>query len=164
MISLRALEPEDIDILYIAENEMPTWKCSNSSVPYSRELLRQYILSTTGDIYTDKQVRMVICHDDKPIGLADLTDFDPKNLRAEVGIMLLKEQRGKRFAAEALSLLAEYATDIIHLHQLYAIIPADNTASLELFRSCKFSNERPLSDWIFTGKGYIDAVFMQRIL
>lgn len=164
MITLRALEPEDIDILYRAENEMAIWNRGCTNEPYSRELLRQYVLSTTGDIYTDKQVRMVICNDDVPVGLVDLTDFDPKNQRAEVGIMMLPEFRGKGFASEALSLISNYARDIIHLHQIYAIIPSDNPASLALFRSNGFANERLLADWICYGSNYGDAVLMQRFI
>lgn len=164
MITLRALEPEDIEILYKAENEKSIWNRGYTNVPFSRELLRQYVLSTTGDIYTDKQVRMVICNDETPIGLVDLADFDPKNLRAEIGIMMLPEYRGLGYAPEALSLMADYARDIIHLHQIYAIIPTDNSASLALFRSNGFANERLLADWIYYGSSYGDAIFMQLFL
>ena len=59
-ISLRALEPEDLDLLYRIENDDALWGVGITNVPYSRFLLHEFLSSSTGDIYTDKQVRLVI--------------------------------------------------------------------------------------------------------
>lgn len=50
-IYLRAVEPEDMDIMYEMENDPSMWDISNFTVPYSRYVLRQYIL----------KVRSVMC-------------------------------------------------------------------------------------------------------
>lgn len=42
-IYLRAVEPEDIDIMYEMENDPLMWDISSFTVPYSRYVLRQYI-------------------------------------------------------------------------------------------------------------------------
>ena len=42
-VRLRALEPEDLDFLYTTENDTNFWKVSNTQVPFSRFLLKQYI-------------------------------------------------------------------------------------------------------------------------
>ena len=41
-IYLRAVEPEDLDIMYEMENDPSMWDISNFTVPYSRYVLRQY--------------------------------------------------------------------------------------------------------------------------
>ena len=42
-IYLRAVEPEDMDIMYEMENDPSMWDISNFTVPYSRYVLRQHL-------------------------------------------------------------------------------------------------------------------------
>ena len=42
-IHLRALEPEDLDILYHSENDSSLWQYGSTLVPYSRFTLREYL-------------------------------------------------------------------------------------------------------------------------
>ncbi|MDR2025972.1 MAG: GNAT family N-acetyltransferase, partial [Prevotellaceae bacterium] len=58
-VRLRALEPSDIDLLYVWENDPATWTVGESIAPYSRFELEKYILSE-GDIYANKQLRLMI--------------------------------------------------------------------------------------------------------
>lgn len=55
VVRLRALEPEDLDLLYTIENDRELWNIGNTNMPYSRFFLHEYIASVSGDIYTDKQ-------------------------------------------------------------------------------------------------------------
>jgi diamine N-acetyltransferase len=41
-ISLRALEPEDLEFLYALENNETDWEVSNTQAPFSKYLLKQY--------------------------------------------------------------------------------------------------------------------------
>ena len=45
-ITLRALEPADVDLLYKWENDTSIWKVSNTLVPFSKHILEQYIRNT----------------------------------------------------------------------------------------------------------------------
>ena len=54
-IYLRAVEPEDMDIMYEMENDPSMWDISNFTVPYSRYVLRQYIEGSQCDVFADKQ-------------------------------------------------------------------------------------------------------------
>lgn len=164
-IRLRAMEPEDIDLLYSIENLQHEWYNGATTMPYSRDVLRQYILSTTGDIFIDKQLRLIIeTTDGAPVGLIDLTSFDPKNLHAEVGIAILPSHRHKGIASQALCQLEEYAGHTIHLHQLYAIVPDINNYSLQLFKKRGFKVVANLQDWLFDGKNYQNAQLLQKII
>lgn len=42
-VRLRALEPEDIDVLYKWENDTRIWKMSNTVAPFSKYVLRRFI-------------------------------------------------------------------------------------------------------------------------
>ena len=59
-IYLRAVEPEDMDIMYEMENDPSMWDISNFTVPYSRYVLRQYIEGSQCDVFADKQLRLMI--------------------------------------------------------------------------------------------------------
>ncbi len=161
-ISLRALEPDDLDFLYDIENDIEHWDIVNTTMPYSRDFLQQYILTSTGDIYRDKQVRLIITCNDDTVGIVDLSSFDPKNQRAEVGIIVKKEWQNKDVATEALHLLYNYCRNVIHLHSLYAIIPEDNTVSLKLFQKCHFDITGKLKDWLYNGRSYRNAFILQK--
>ena len=50
-VSLRAVEPKDIDLLFDLENDVSLWKYSNRLQPYSRDLLQKYIANVHKDIF-----------------------------------------------------------------------------------------------------------------
>ena len=88
-VLLRALEPEDLDMLYQIENNRQLWDVGMTNVPYSRYALHDYIAHASVDIYTDKQVRLMIENQQGTIvGIVDIVDFNPQHLRAEVGIFI----------------------------------------------------------------------------
>lgn len=59
-IKLRAVEPEDLDLLYSWENETTLWIHGNTLAPYSKLVLRQYINDALEmDIYQSKQLRLI---------------------------------------------------------------------------------------------------------
>lgn len=165
-MTLRACEPEDLDIMYQIENDSCLWEISSITVPYSRYTLKQYIGSSQNDIFADKQLRLMIIHktDQRVIGVADLTDFDPLHNRAAVGIIILKEYRLKGYAKQTLDILCKYAFDFLHMHQLYAFIPVDNAASINLFENSGFKCKSILKEWLQTNNSnYKDAYLLQRI-
>ena len=57
---LRALEPDDLDILYDTENDKSLWKYSNTSSPFSKHSLKKFIENSHLDIIEQKQVRLVL--------------------------------------------------------------------------------------------------------
>jgi len=164
-IFLRAMEPEDLDLFYQMENDPAFWEISSFTVPYSRYVLTQYMENSANDMYADKQLRLMITRqsDLAVLGTIDLTDFIPHHSRAAVGIAILTEHRGNGYAKDALSLLSEYAFGFLHLKQLYAHVPIDNKASLNLFATCGFLESGIMKEWIQTGEGYKDVVMMQLI-
>lgn len=164
-VRLRAMEPEDLDDLYKIENDMSLWNVGVTNVPYSRYMLHEYIASSSGDIYADKQVRMIICGcGDEVVGIVDVTDFDPRHQRAELGIVVRRPFRGKGYAQATVEEVKRYAADFLHLHQLYVYVDCNNPAALEVFEKCGFVRSASLKDWLFDGSRYRNAELMQYFL
>ena len=163
-ITLRAIEPEDLDLLYRIENDKEMWNVSTSNVPYSRYLLHDYVASCKNDIYTDRQVRMMVENSEgEVVGVADLVNFDPANCRAEVGLIVLNRYRQQGYGAAILESLADYARRILHLHQLYAYVDGLNVASLRLFEKAGYQVCAKIPDWLFDGAKYRDSVLLQYV-
>ena len=149
-VRLRAMEPEDLEIMYAMENDPQTWDVTNFSVPYSKYVLKQYMENSRRE-------------DDAVVGTIDITDFAPMHSRGEVGIAVRKEYQGNGYASDALKLLCDYAFGFLFLKQLIVHVAADNEVSLRLFGSCGFVQCGLLKEWWFTGGKFKDVVLMQRI-
>lgn len=170
IIKLRKLEPSDLPFLYQWENDASVWADGSNRNPLSQQDLRDYIESTTGDIYKDGQLRLVIhsssesvCQqsglsgeaglssispqDGLTLGCIDLFDFDPRNRRAAIGMYLAPQYRGQGIGREAVRLLEEYAFGFLHLRIIYAIISTSNTACSELYRQAGYTPSSVLPSW-----------------
>lgn len=165
-IYLRALEPEDLSFVYEVENNESIWEVSNTQTPYSRFLIKQYLENAHQDIYQAKQLRLAICKNNsfKAIGLVDLFDFDPKNNRAGIGIVIQNpEDRNQGIGEESLQLLINYCFKQLNLHQLFANIGANNEASLQLFAKFDFQRIGLKKDWNFHQGNFYDEYLYQLI-
>jgi len=166
-VYLRALEPDDLDFIYRLENDESVWEISHTQTPYSRFLIRQYLEQAHQDIYEAKQLRLAICKNDsfEAIGLIDLFDFDPKNQRAGIGILIQNTaHRQQGIGSEALRLLIGYAKERLALHQLYANIAVDNTASISLFTTFGFQLVGLKKEWNYQNGVYTDEALYQCLL
>jgi diamine N-acetyltransferase len=165
-IVLRALEPTDLDYLYKWENDTALWVVSDTVAPYSREALWQYLENYTGDIYSERQLRLMItlANNGTPIGTIDFLNFDPFNNRAELGLFIVEDYRGKGLGRLALQRLTAYARDHIGLRQLYVYIALNNTVCLNLFESFGYRHAGVLESWVKRGGSYCDVAVMQMIL
>ncbi len=164
-IFLRAVEPEDLDLMYDLENDPEMWFVSSFVEPYSRKALWEYIEESSNDVFADKQLRLMIVlrETNATVGTIDLDNFDPRHSRAGVGIALHRDARGRGIAAQALTLLEEYAFRFLRIHQLYAYIPLGNAASLKLFETSGFRQTAVLEDWIALQEGYGHVAIFQKI-
>lgn len=160
---LRAPEPEDLDVLFNMENDTSLWIASGNAVPYSRYQIKKYILQSQHDFYTDRQIRFMIVREADSViaGSIDLTDIDPYNGRAEIGIALLSEYRGQGIASAALKIVSEYAKKMLRLRQLFCHIPFDNKQSIKLFTSNGFIKSGRLKDWLVKDEAYNDVLILQ---
>ena len=160
-IYLRALEPEDLEFIHTIENDESLWELSNTTTPYSKFLIRQYLEHSHKDIFEVKQLRLVISdYEEKALGMIDLFDFDFKNSRAGVGILVKETQdRQLGYGKEALQLLINYSFTHLGLHQLYCNISEENMASIKLFTSQGFNKIGLKEDW-----NYVDGTYKNEFI
>ena len=161
---LRALEPEDLELMYGWENDMQIWRVSGTIAPFSRHVLSRLIEEQQFDIYATRQMRLVIEHDGQAVGAVDLFEFDPHNRRAGVGIIVDSQHRAQGLGYDALKALEQYARQTLHLHQLWCSVTVDNEASLKLFRKAGYVECGLRREWILTSDGALDEILMQKIL
>lgn len=148
-IYLRALEKADLETLYACENNMAVWKVSNTQTPFSKHVLEQYLDMAHLDIYTNKQLRLMICLDDlgTAVGTIDLFEFDPAHGRLGVGVLIFEEFRNKGYAFDALHCLKTYAFETLLVNQLFCNISASNRESISLFEKLGFKNTGVKKKW-----------------
>ena len=161
MIKLRKIEPSDLPFLYQWENDATMWADSDTHNPLSRHDLHQYIENTTGDIYRDGQLRLIIEDSQlstKIVGCIDLFDFDARNRKAAIGMYIAPEARGKGVGKQAVQLLLDYAFGFLHLRMVYAIISVHNVACSHIYEQMGYLPSSLLKDWTLEG----DAILWQK--
>ncbi len=164
-IYLRALEPEDLEFIHAIENDESIWEISNTQTPYSKFLIKQYLEHSQKDIFEVKQLRLVISsYKEESLGLIDLFDFDFKNGRAGIGILVKAlEDRKKGYGSEALQLLVNYSFAHLGLHQLYCNISEENEASIKLFEKQGFKKIGLKKEWNYVDGSYKNEYLFQLI-
>ncbi len=165
-VYLRALEPEDLSFLYEIENDESLWEVSNTQTPYSKWLLKNYLENSHQDIYEAKQLRLAIVENTTEIllGLIDLYDYDPKNSRVGLGIVVKNESlRNKGYGTESVKLLLGYAFQVLNVHQIYVNVAETNSASIRLFSNFGFQKVGIKKHWNKVGSVYVDEILYQLI-
>ena len=165
-IRLRALEPEDLELLYKWENNESYWTISNTVSPFSKYTLKRYLENSHKNIYETGQLRLMIDHieDKVTIGTIDLFDFDPFHKRTGLGILIAVESyRRKGYASMSLKCLINYCFKTLQLHQLFCNILENNTESMDLFMKQGFIKSGIKKEWILTSEGYLDEYMFQLI-
>ena len=167
-VKLRALEPDDADLLYSWENDTSIWDVSNTIAPFSRFQLEEYVINSQQDIFSTKQLRLMVVliepdEKEKPVGTIDLFDFDPLHHRAGVGILIREPYRDKGYALDAMQIFIKYAFATLRLHQLYCNISPQNIFSLKLFEKLGFVNCGIKKEWMNDGQKWLDEWMFQLI-
>lgn len=165
-IYLRALESTDLELLYSSENNTSIWKVSNTLTPFSKDILELYLHSAHQDIYTNKQLRLMISlnHNHTPIGTIDLFEFEPMHLRVGVGVLIFEEFRKKGYAFEAIELVKKYVQETLLLNQIFCNISISNKESIALFEKCNFKMVGVKKSWNQIAKNQFEDEVMYQLV
>jgi diamine N-acetyltransferase len=162
---LRALEPSDVELLYLWENDPEVWRVGGTTSPLSYQRIAQFVEEQSYDLYTTKQMRLVVECEGIAVGTLDIFDFDPQHLRFGIGILIYApEARRKGYARAAIEAVKTYARDTLVLRQIWASVAADNEASIALFEGCGFELCGRRRAWLRHHDGYTDQLEYQFIL
>ena len=165
-IYLRALESSDLELLYVSENDTSIWNVSNTITPFSKDVLELYLNSAHQDIYTNRQLRLMICLNQKhtPIGTIDLFEFEPLHLRVGVGILIFEEFRKKGHASETIDLIKKYTYQTLMMHQLFCNISSSNKESISLFEKNGFQKIGIKKQWNKISKNKFEDELMYQLI
>ncbi len=163
-VSLRAVEPADVDTLFLWENQPETARASLAAdAPVSHFQLWQYAQQPPASPLQAGEMRLVIMADGAAAGTIDLCDVSARHGRAFVGVFVAPEMRRRGVASAALQALIAYCREL-GLHQLAAIVEKGNEPSMRLFASAGFRTSGRLRSWIKHGRQYADAIVLQLML
>ena len=154
-VTLRAPEPEDLELLYTIENDCDTWDICSARVNYSRYAIKQYLAQQPQEITTT----------DEAVGLIDLTSYSATHRSAEIGITLLREHRGKGYGRSAIKAMERYAKEALNLRMIYAHTLADrNSVAKNMFLHSGYIPVAVLPEWHFCNGEYVDLTVFKKNL
>ena len=165
-LRLRAVEPADACYMYGVENDPSQWIGSDITAPMSAHVLRDYAETYDADPIRSGQLRLMAEETitGRTIGIIDLYRISPIDRSAMTGIYVDSTVRRQGYAREMLRLIECYARDILCLHQLNALILADNTGSRRLFETAGYNHTATLRDWKRAAGRYYDVAVYQCLL
>lgn len=162
---LRAVEPSDVEVMYLWENDPEVWRVSGTTEPLSHARLVRFVEEQSYDIYATRQLRLIVEAEGIAVGALDIFDFDPRHLRFGIGILIYAaEHRRCGYARAAIAAVADYARNRLGLKQIWASVVADNEASIRLFEQCGFERCGERKEWLRTADGYVNQYDYQLIL
>ena len=133
-VSLRKADFSDIEFLWYLRNQPDVYKYFRQARPVEWQ---EHILWITPVIlgFSNKEL-FVIENSKKPVGQIRIDYLNPKE--AEISISILKEFRGRGFAAAAVRLAAATTKKQGRKQRLTAEVHKKNIASQELFKKLNF--------------------------
>ena len=162
---IRALEPGDIEPMYIWENDPEIWRIGANTAYVSKARLARFIEEQNYDIYATHQMRLAIEAEGKIVGSVDIMEFDPQHLRFALGILIYdKSERRKGYAREVIEAIKNYGLITLNIKQIWVEIDDFNKASIALFESCGFQRCGVRKEWVQYGGKFFDVYEYQAIL
>ncbi|MDP4578850.1 MAG: GNAT family N-acetyltransferase [Schleiferiaceae bacterium] len=161
-LSLRALEPEDLDLLV-------RWEADHADAglrvaPYSRAVLSRYLEESHRDFWDAGQVRFVLCDPTgRAVGLFDLFNAQPVHQRAEVALLVDPSVRKQGLGKSGLLLVEQWAFGRAGLRSIYAEVFTDNAPALRVFASSGYQSAGVLKAWYRVGREFRDTELFQRL-
>ncbi len=97
------------------------------------------------------------------IGTVMVFDFDKITNQAEVGYVFHQDYWGKGYGTQCLSLISDFAFDILKLHKLHASVTDANIGSARMLEKNNFELEGRLKDHYYVDNKYYDALLFGKI-
>ncbi|MBR6252051.1 MAG: GNAT family N-acetyltransferase [Bacteroidales bacterium] len=167
LVTLRAIEPSDVDYFYHLENNPELWQDGFNKHPLSRHALLDFVeRSMEGDIYSLHQERLLIVSNNTQeiVGCVDAFEVNPFDLTCEIGIVVDEPFRRKGYATDAMRTMIMYLARVVGIHTIDAKVRSSNTASVALFRSCGFRECGVLPQHIRMQDSWDDVLLMSYIV
>jgi len=155
-LSLRAFEKSDLPFLHRWLNDEESFfmigRCPMSMEEVERKVERQ---KSSGDL-----LLVLDNGSPEPVGWVHLSKIEHEHGRAEIGILLAPERRGKGLGKRGMSLMLDMAFYELRLHRVYLTTRSINKRGIALYQKLGFSIEGHLREHAFVHGHYYDTLFM----
>ena len=122
----------------------------------------QWIRGISSRMSTERVFAIVQNSDDSIVGIMGLHQIDWVSSTAYVGYLLAKPFWGKGYMTEAVSLLVEYAFQILNLRKLHTSLYEPNIASRRVQEKNGFvETGRHVRHVFVPGHGFVDEILME---
>jgi RimJ/RimL family protein N-acetyltransferase len=144
-IRLRPWERRDVPAVTAAcqDPEIPRW----TVVPhkYTERHARDFIDGTAADLGSGRELALAIVDsDDRLLGALGLSNFDWRDLKAEIGYWMVAESRRRGIGARATRMLAVWAITKLGMERVELLANPNNEASQRLAERAGFTREGTL--------------------
>lgn len=157
-LHLRAIEPHDLDLLYLWENHPQMRKSNNLHRPVSKQQLRFFISQNRGSLDPRETGFLHLMIEDlqeqETVGIISLYNLDNYHKHGAIGIAIHPQKQQRGYATRALEMFVPYLQGHWQLHLLYAEIAEHNEAAKRLFFKAGFSQTATLPEWLWDGSQY----------
>jgi RimJ/RimL family protein N-acetyltransferase len=140
---LRPFEADDIDIIFQIYSDSETLHYTPFD-PMSREQAEQHLHRIIEEgkhvPCLSYELAVVLKESGEKIGRTHIL-IDPETDTGMIGWLLLKEHRGKHYAAEMTGVLLSYCFDELGLHRANAVCSPENTASWKVLEKAGMRRE-----------------------
>lgn len=159
-LTLRAVEPDDAELLFTSENDEDSWGDSDTLAPISRKILRDYASGYKADPIGECQLRLMAVDDatGQTVGILDFYEIELLHRRSFVAIYVLPQFRRRGYALDMLEYASRYAKRRLGLDKLAARILISNEASIRLFEKACYRPCATLPEWHFSNGKYSDVL------
>lgn len=162
LVTLRAFEENDVELLNKWSNEPELWKMLGGwHFPYSLRSTKGWISQINDNNHTN-HVFAIDNNEGKLIGTANLVNIDWKNRNAFHGMMLGdKNTRGTGLALDTVMAIMRYAFDELGLNRLDGDMIATNSASINFYiKRCGWEIEGKKLNWFYRSGTYHDKIIV----
>jgi ribosomal-protein-alanine N-acetyltransferase len=162
-VFLRALEPEDFELIYRwHHDEKMTSQLSGNVYFISKARERKWTEEKSLD--DQKSLYLGICLSElgEMIGYLSMSDIDLRNRKAEwTGLVIGKEELwSKGYGTEAAALMLEYGFGQMNLHRIYGYCLEEHASSIRMFEKLGFKKEGVLRDSVFRTHKYRNQILL----
>ena len=162
-VRLRAVEDDDLDLLWRWRNDLEVAGNLNQPRPWSRADVRAWVNRNREQ--ADQRLWFIIeTQDGRPIGRIGLTEMDSLNRHAELNLVIgEKEFQGQGLGQDAARTLVRYAFEQLGLNKLWLVTLASNERALICFERCGFRRTGVMQQHMFRDGKLQDVVVMEAL-
>jgi len=154
-IELKTIEEEDIPFMVKNINDPKVWSSLTIHLPANKIREREFLKNISK---SDKEIHLMICDDDKKIGMVSIFDIDHRVRKGEVGLWIAPDHWKQGYGTEAVRLIMEYGFDTLNLHRVFAAALRNNPGSLKIWEKLGFEKEGVSRDAAFVKGEYVDLI------